>query len=123
MKASDSFKTIINEHLKSVAAADSLFAVTFAKPGKNIDDCITYIMNTVKSSGCSGFADAEIFNMAIHYYDENDVKVGAKLSGKVVVNRTAEAFRESAGNAELKKPVKKAIKKSPPVLVEQTSLF
>jgi len=123
MKASPSFKTVIHEHLKTVAVADPLFAVTFAKPGKNIDDCITYILNAVKASGCNGFADDEIYSMAIHYYDEDDIKVGSKVNGKVVINRTAEAFTESAAIPEVVRPVKKVTKKSPPVLVEQTSLF
>ena len=38
------------------------------KPTKNIDNCITYILNQVKKSGCCGFSDDEIFGMALHYY-------------------------------------------------------
>jgi hypothetical protein len=41
-------------------------------------------MNTVKKKGCN-FADDEIFNMAIHYYDEQKIEVTA-ISGNVVVN-------------------------------------
>ncbi|MBP9481471.1 MAG: hypothetical protein KBF15_08460, partial [Parabacteroides sp.] len=40
----------------------------YSKPEKNIDDCVTYILNEVKKSGCNGFADDEIYSMAVHYY-------------------------------------------------------
>ena len=48
-----------------------------------MDDCITYILNTVKASGMQGFADADIFGMAVHYYDEDDVKVGDPIQGAI----------------------------------------
>jgi hypothetical protein len=72
--------------LEQYATTDELFAETLKNPLKNINDCVTYIMNTVKKSGCNGFADDEIFNMAIHYYDEQKIEVGKPISGTVVVN-------------------------------------
>lgn len=89
MKGSPHFKTTIQNHLNGLAANDELFAETLKKPKKNIDDCITYIFNQVKASGCNGFADEEIFGMAVHYYDEDDIKVGNPISGTVVVNHSA----------------------------------
>jgi|SRR5690606_38592901 len=88
MKASPHFKTAIQNHLNGLAAKDELFAETLKKPKKNIDDCITYIFNQVKASGCNGFADEEIYQMAVHYYDEDDIKVGKPLNGTVVVNHS-----------------------------------
>src|SRR5690606_36095796 len=88
MKASPHFKTAIQNHLNGLAANDELFAETLKKPKKNIDDCITYIFNQVKASGCNGFADEEIFGMAVHYYDEDVIKVGKPISGSVVVNHS-----------------------------------
>jgi len=86
MKSTDTFKKTIQSYLENRAKADALFAVTFAKEGKNMDDCITYILNTVQASGCSGFADEEIFSMAVHHYDEENIKIGAVASSRVVVN-------------------------------------
>ena len=40
-----------------------------AKEHKNLDDCITFILNYVQQSGCNGFTDAEIYSLAVHYYD------------------------------------------------------
>ena len=97
MKTTDKFTEVIEEHLKFRAFTDPLFAETLKKPNKNIDDCITYILNTVKSSGSNGFTDDEIFNMAVHYYDEDDIKVGAKMSrSNVVVNHNKLTTQEIA---------------------------
>ena len=50
------------------ALNDELFAVSFRKPNKSIDDFIIYILNTVQKSGCNGFTDDEVYSMAVHYY-------------------------------------------------------
>lgn len=94
MKASNQFKDIIQAYLNKRGEDDPLFAETLKKPGKNIDDCLTYIFNTVQASGCNGFADEEVFQMAVHYYDEDDIKVGTPVSGQVVVNRKVELTDE-----------------------------
>jgi len=88
MKASDNFKKVISEHLKSVGDKDPLFAETLKKKNKNIDECINYIFKTVKASGNNGFEDEEIFKMAIHYYDEDDIKNIKSMNAKVVVNHS-----------------------------------
>jgi hypothetical protein len=88
MKTTDYFKQTIQAYLQQRATADELFATAFANPAKSIDDCITYILNTVKASGCNGFADEEIYSMAMHYYDEPDIEVGKKIDMQVVVNHT-----------------------------------
>lgn len=68
MKGTDLFKQTIQTYLDQRAKEDALFAISYAKKGKNINDCITYILNRVKSSGCNGFEDLEIYGMAVHYY-------------------------------------------------------
>lgn len=69
-KATDYFKQTIRTYLEQRAETDELFAERYADPKKNIDDCTTYILNQVQASGCHGFADEEIYAMALHYYDE-----------------------------------------------------
>ena len=68
MKATDHFKTVIQVYLDQRAEYDELFATSYRNPDKNIDDCVTYILSEVQRSGCNGFADDEIFSMAMHYY-------------------------------------------------------
>lgn len=94
MKGTESFRDTIKAYLDKRAHNDELFAVAYAKENKNIDDCITYILNEVKNSGCNGFADDEIYSMAVHYYDEDDLSVGSPISCKVVVNHTVELTEE-----------------------------
>ena len=106
MKATDNFKRTIQEYLEVRAKTDELFAKAYAKPNKSIDECITYILNEVQRSGCNGFEDNEIFGMAVHYYDEDNLDVGKKINCNVVVNHTVELtekeiqeIREKARNA------------------------
>ena len=86
MKGTDHFKKTIQMYLEQRAEEDQLFAQSFSNPAKNIDDCVTYILNYVKNSGCNGFTDGEIFGQAIHYYEENEIEVGKPMDCQVVVN-------------------------------------
>ena len=61
MKGTEIFKRTIHTYLVQRAASDELFAEKYANTQKNIDDCVTYILNAVQKSGCSGFADDEIY--------------------------------------------------------------
>ena len=63
-------------YLEQRAEEDTLFAKNYRNPAKNIDDCVTYILNYVQKSGCNGFTDGEIYGQAVHYYDENEIEVG-----------------------------------------------
>lgn len=99
MKGTKDFKATIQAYLEERARTDELFAVSYAKAGKNIDDSITYILNEVRRSGCNGFNDDEIYSMALHYYDEDDIKVGSKISCQVVVNHTVELTDEEKAEA------------------------
>lgn len=68
MKGTELFKAAIQNYLEYRAMTDDLFAPRYANPAKNIDDCITYILNEVQKSGMNGFDDDEIYSMAMHYY-------------------------------------------------------
>ena len=102
-KATDYFKQTIQSYLQRRAQEDELFALRYANPKKNIDDCITFILNYVKQSGCNGFADDEIYSLAMHYYDEDDIDIGKPLANcKVVVNHTIELTEEEKAEAHSK---------------------
>ena len=93
MKGTDHFKRTIQMYLEQRAAEDELFAKNYRNPAKNIDDCITYILNYVQKSGCNGFSDGEIYGQAVHYYDENEIAVNH------VVELTAEEKAEARQRA------------------------
>lgn len=99
MKTTDHFKRTIQAYLEEAATKDELFAVTYAKSEKNIDDCITYILNQVQTSGCNGFTDYEIYSLAVHYYDEDNIEVGKKMNCQVIVNHTVELTDEEKAEA------------------------
>lgn len=135
MKASNHFKNTIKAYLDQRAETDVLFSLQYSKPEKNIDDCITYIFNEVKKSGCNGFADDEIYNMAVHFYDEDNIEIGMPMSNAhVVVNHFVELTEEEKEQArqdaiqkaqdeaykKMTQPVKKAKKIA---LTPQPSLF
>ncbi|MCE8949635.1 PcfK-like family protein [Bacteroides thetaiotaomicron] len=99
MKTTAHFKRTIQAYLEQRASEDKLFAVAYRKEGKNMNDCVTYILNTVKASGCNGFTDGEIYSMAVHYYDEDDIEVGKPLSCQVSVNHVVELTEEEKAEA------------------------
>ena len=99
MKGTEHFKRTIQMYLEQRAAEDALFAKNYRNPAKNIDDCVTYILNYVQKSGCNGFTDGEIYGQAVHYYDENEVEVGEPIQCKVAVNHVVELTAEEKAEA------------------------
>ena len=86
-------------YLEQRAEEDTLFAKKYRNPAKNMDDCVTHILNYVHKSGCNGFTDGEIFGQAIHYYDENEIEVGKPMNCQVVVNHVVELTAEEKAEA------------------------
>lgn len=99
MKATNHFKNTIKAYLDQRAETDVLFSFQYSKPEKNIDECITYILNQVQKSGCNGFADDEIYSMAVHYYDEDNIEIGKSINANVVVNHVVELTAEEREEA------------------------
>lgn len=99
MNGTEQFTRTISEYLNLRAATDPLFAPNLAKPHKNIEDCITYILKQVQQSGCNGFEDDEIYSMAVHYYDEDNLEVGSRVACHVVVNHTIVLTEEEKAEA------------------------
>ena len=86
-------------YLEQRAEEDTLFAKKYRNPAKNIDECVTHILNHVQKSGCNGFTDGEIFGQAIHYYEENEIEVGKPINCQVVVNHVVELTEEEKAEA------------------------
>ncbi len=135
-KGTRAFNDTIKAYLEERAENDALFAVKFANPSKSVEDCVTYILNQVQISGCNGFTDAEVYGMAIHFYEEKEIEVGNPINCKVVVNHTVELTEEEKEEArqeaiaklrdeqvaKMRRPTaKKATENKPQV--EQPSLF
>lgn len=141
VKGTEAFMDAIKAHLKAYAKQDPLFVNKLKNPKKNFKDCITYIFNQVKASGMIGYAEDEIYQLARHYYDEDDIKVGSPVTaGEVIVNRSIELSPKEIADAKekaireliveekkrLQKKDNKTIattKKEEKTLGEQSSLF
>ena len=136
-KGTRAFNDTIKAYLEERAENDALFAVKLANPSKSVEDCVTYIINQVQKSGCNGFADEEIYGMAVHYWEESEIEVGNPINCQVVVNHTVELTEEEKEQArqdainklrdeeiaKMRKPIqpKKATEKK--TQIEQPSIF
>ena len=89
-------------YLEQRAEEDALFAKKYRNPAKNMDECVTHILNYVQKSGCNGFTDGEIFGQAIHYYEENEIEVGRPINCQVAVNHIVELTAEEKAEARQK---------------------
>ena len=89
-KGTEQFKEAIKKYLDSIAEIDDNFNAKYTAEGKTLDECVDFILGEVQRSGCNGFDDAEIYGMAVHYYEEADLKVAKSNVGHVVVNHHIE---------------------------------
>lgn len=141
MSKQDSFKEAIKSYLDERAKTDELFAKSYSKPNKSIDECCSYIMGEAKKRGNAvAISDAEVFGMAVHYYDEDNIKVNkmpanvkASVSSSIskpveLTDEDKEAARKAAlkrleeeQHALLRKKPTKAKKEA--TEVQQMSLF
>lgn len=79
-----SFNEVIADYLKQRAAEDTLFAPKFTNPKKNIDECCRYILGEARKRGKEVvMTDDEVFGLAIHYYEEENIKVNARIGNSV----------------------------------------
>lgn len=100
-KVSDRFKSVIKEYLNARADEDLMFASVYGKENKTLDECCDYIVNVIKESGRMGFADDEIFGLAVHYYQEDDIKDVPKAPKcNIVVNLSDQTKEQLERQAE-----------------------
>jgi hypothetical protein len=91
MKATETFKTIIEQYLNETAQKDTNFAPMLKKECKNFESCINYIFAEVKKTGECAFADQEIYAMAVQYYCDDSITAPEEIKCKTVVNQPLKA--------------------------------
>ena len=88
-KEMNAVKQAIKDYLDNRAKTDELFAVAYAKPHKNIDECFNYILGEARKQGNAVYLpDDVVFGWAVHYYDEDDIKIN-KLPASTQVSARA----------------------------------
>lgn len=121
----NSFQDTIKAYLDKRAEEDSLFAVTYAKENKNIKDCYSYITSQAKkqqTGGCAAISDDVVFGWAVHYYDEDDIKVEKTSNTRYEVKTSASKKEEKKEIVKTEVP-KLKIKPKKKEDVGQYSLF
>lgn len=110
----------VKAYLDKRAAEDELFAKNYAKPNKNIADCCKFIKSEARKQATGGVAaitDAEVFGWAVHYYDEDDIKVPANVPmattavAKGVDYKPTEADMQAAREADMRRLEREAYEK------------
>lgn len=106
-KKLNSFEEIIKAYLDKRASEDELFAKAYAKKSKSIERCCLYLISEAQKKSfdankgkISALPDAEVYGMAVHYYDEDDMEIDKVSDEKV---------------AEVKKAVEEHIKIAAPI--------
>lgn len=138
--ATSDFKNAIQSYLEERSKSDELFAVSYKKPGKTIDECCAYIIGEAKKRGnVVAMTDNDVFGLAVHYYDEDNIKVNEVSGGYKVSAPTAtpapkveltEEEKKAAHEAAIKRLseeqyqlLRKKPNKKKDVEVKQMSLF
>ena len=131
------FKDTIQKYLQERAAEDPLFAPKFANSKKNVDECCRYILGEARKRGTAvAMSDVEVFGMAVHYYDEENIKIENVPSGRSVSSTSrkvelTEEEKNAAREAAIKRLAeeqyrslkKKPAKKKADTNVQQMSLY
>lgn len=79
------FEDTIKNYLDGRAKEDSLFAETYKKENKSIEECCKYIMQQAQKmynkrvNGGIAIDRKTVYGWAIHYYDEDDIKLEGEL--------------------------------------------
>ncbi len=86
MKGTEQFQAVIKNYLDKRAQEDELFRAKYETSTRTIEEVVTYIINEVQKSGRCGFADEEIFGLAVHAVEEPNLETGKQVECSVVVN-------------------------------------
>lgn len=96
----------IKIYLDNRAKTDSLFAETYKKANKSIKECCKYIYSQAKKLAKGGNAvgvdDATVYGWAVHYYDEDDIKVDKVQERVEVVAQASEPAKAEQPKPQLK---------------------
>ena len=102
MKATTEFIEVIQSYLEAEAVKDEQFRIKWETSGKTAEQVCNYIMSEVSKSKRGGFADAEIYGMAKHFIDEDELTDPGNKNGirRVVVNKPIDLSEEDKKKAK-----------------------
>lgn len=101
------FEQALKTYLDKRAQDDPLFATSYAKPKKSIQECARYCMQEARKLVKDNVAvvdNATVYGWAVHYYDEDNIKVTGNYSQvHAEVSHTAKMELTEQEKAEAKK--------------------
>lgn len=133
-KCENQIMKFIGEYLIKRAIEDPSISENIKKHNKSLEECYLYIIGEISKKAKDlgeakvycGVDPSELYNMAIHYYDEDDIKI-EKLSNAKVVTNIANNRTNETDNANIKQvpKIKKKLKdkKKTETVEGQLSLF
>lgn len=115
------FEQAIKAYLDGRAAEDPQFAQSYAKEKKSIKECCDFIIGEAskkRNGNAAVMTDEEVYGLAVHYYDEDDIKVNRNHGGAGVrpphngaTYEPTEEDKENAKKAALKRLEDEAFQK------------
>lgn len=103
----NNFKECVRIYLEGMAEKDEHLAERMKMESKSLDECCAYIFGEVmkmqRTGLCVAVSEEEVYGMAVHYYDEDDIKVEKNTVRSVVSpqdHRTDEEKLKDAKAAE-----------------------
>lgn len=137
------FELVIKAYLDKRANEDEQFAQSYAKEKKSIEECCRYIIGEAskqQDGNTAVMSDEEVYGLAVHYYDEDDIKVEPVHGGVSATQafngatyEPTEADKEAARKSALRRLEEEAYQKlhtpkrrkaeAEPVVQTQTTLF
>lgn len=79
------FEQRIGEWLTQARKDDATFDKKVAESKKDVKGCCNYILSEVRKAKQCGYDDDEIYGMARHYFDEDDIKDPGKQKVQRIV--------------------------------------
>lgn len=83
------FQQAIKNYLDGYAEIDEMFAKSYRKENKSIEECCNFILSEMQKAaknGCIGATDDEVYSLAVHYFDEDDIENVEAITNFLVVS-------------------------------------
>lgn len=78
------------------------------KEKKSLSECGNFIMTEARKKGSSVcMTNEEVFGLAVHYYDEDDLKIDKNISNQARVEKSEDTEKEVSKPVQEEKPVEK----------------
>lgn len=111
-KLNKEFVKVIREYLEKRSEDDKLFCEKYKSSEKTVEQCCDYIIEEARKKGarCVAIMDEEVFGMAVHFFDEDDIQpVNPTSDASVIV---------TSDNSQTVEPVKSVKKDVVPEHIE-----